>query len=264
MNTRISSRDWEKLSAYLDGELNRRERERLETRLKTNADLRNALTQLRQTRAVIRSLPTLRAPRNYTLSAKMIPERKTPARVYPALRLATALATLLFCLVVLGDFLIPRNPSAPAPQLAAQPNQTTVAMAPALEPSLQETPLGGGGQPESGANQPSQKSLTLSGTVTETEKNTEPARIMAAPPADENASTEQPSQATPEAGTTLENTPTASPTGEALAASEAPAVTPVVNQASGWKPIRIIEIILGLVALSTGLATYFVHRGAGL
>ena len=63
MMTRITHRDWEALSAYLDGQLNRKERDRLEARLKASAELQDALEQLRRTRSLLRSLPPMRAPR---------------------------------------------------------------------------------------------------------------------------------------------------------------------------------------------------------
>ena len=66
MTTPISDRDWEAISAYLDGELNPKERARLDARLQANADLRAALEDLRRTRTVLRSQPRLHAPRNFT------------------------------------------------------------------------------------------------------------------------------------------------------------------------------------------------------
>ena len=63
MTDRISTRDWDDLSAYLDGQLNTTEQTRVETRLRQDADFRSALEELRRTRAVVHSLPKLRAPR---------------------------------------------------------------------------------------------------------------------------------------------------------------------------------------------------------
>lgn len=62
-------RDYELLSAYLDDALEADERAALEARLETDAALRRELAALRQTVALIRALPTLKAPRNFTLTA---------------------------------------------------------------------------------------------------------------------------------------------------------------------------------------------------
>lgn len=63
----MTEQDYELLSAYLDGELNSTEREALETRLMLDSALRDELEALRRTVALVRALPELRAPRNYTL-----------------------------------------------------------------------------------------------------------------------------------------------------------------------------------------------------
>jgi hypothetical protein len=95
---RISSRDLERLSAYLDGQLPRAEVARLEGRLRDEASLREALDGLRQSKAALGSLPMLRPPRNFMLTPAMAGIR--PQRhAYPALRLATAIATVAFLAV---------------------------------------------------------------------------------------------------------------------------------------------------------------------
>ena len=76
MDNRIKSQDWETLSAYLDGQLTPRELTHLETRLSSDPELRTALEELRQTRGVLRSLPKLRVPRNFTLSPEMVGIRR--------------------------------------------------------------------------------------------------------------------------------------------------------------------------------------------
>jgi len=83
MVMRISERDLEVLSNYLDGQLTTGERARLEARLQTELELRTVLEQIRQTRAAVRNLPFLRAPRNYTLTPKMVGVRRQSPRIYP-------------------------------------------------------------------------------------------------------------------------------------------------------------------------------------
>jgi hypothetical protein len=96
---RFPARDIERLSAFLDGALSKRQAERLEARLRIEPALREALDELRMTSQLLGNLPEIRPPRNFTLTPAMagIRERR-PA--YPVLRLATALAALAFLSVV--------------------------------------------------------------------------------------------------------------------------------------------------------------------
>lgn len=108
MTTRITRREWEDLSAYLDGELSPKESTRLDEKLQVRPDLRLALNELSQTRALLRSQPALRAPRNFVLTPRMVGVRQAPARsfqLFPAMRLATVMAAALLMLVLAGDFL---------------------------------------------------------------------------------------------------------------------------------------------------------------
>jgi anti-sigma factor RsiW len=106
---RISDRDLELLSTYLDGRLNQTDQARLETRLQKDANLREVYEQLHRTRLVLRSLPKMRAPRNYTLSPRMVPARTFMPQSYPVLRLVTALASFLLIFALLGDFFVFRT-----------------------------------------------------------------------------------------------------------------------------------------------------------
>ena len=71
MKTKLSTRDRQALSAYLDGQLAPRQRRRLEERLQQEPALQDALDGLRHTRSILRSQPKLRAPRNFTLTPEM-------------------------------------------------------------------------------------------------------------------------------------------------------------------------------------------------
>jgi len=92
----MKPRDLELLSAYLDGQLNPSESTRLETRLKTDPELASVLTDLRAARTLLRKLPARKAPRNFTLTRKMVGQNPPLPRAYPWFRFTTALATLLF------------------------------------------------------------------------------------------------------------------------------------------------------------------------
>jgi len=88
--------DIEQLSAYLDGELNRSELAKTESRLKSDPEFESAMKDLRATRTLLRRLPTRKAPRNFTLTRKMVGQNPPLPRVYPIFRLATVVSVLLF------------------------------------------------------------------------------------------------------------------------------------------------------------------------
>ncbi|GAB4476344.1 MAG: hypothetical protein Kow0088_14150 [Anaerolineales bacterium] len=94
----LSDRDYELISAYLDGEVDDHQRKAIEYRLAEDAPFKLALERLSQTRQILRSQPQLRAPRNYTLSPKMLPASSPKGwGIFPGLlRTASALASLLF------------------------------------------------------------------------------------------------------------------------------------------------------------------------
>jgi hypothetical protein len=102
-----SFRDVEKLSAYLDGQLKPSEIARLESRLQTDPGLASILKDLRQTRGLLRQLPQRRAPRNFTLTPKMVGQKPPLPRTYPAFRFATVLATLLLFFTFATNFMAP-------------------------------------------------------------------------------------------------------------------------------------------------------------
>ncbi len=112
---RVSDRDLEALSASLDAELSGKEQECLEATIQADEELRNTLEQLQQTRTMMRSLPPLRAPRNYYLTPAMVGENHKPRLAFPVLRFASVMATLLLALLFLGDvFMLPNLIMAPA------------------------------------------------------------------------------------------------------------------------------------------------------
>jgi len=110
-----SFRDVEKLSAYLDGQLKPSEVARLETRLQTEPQLASVLKDLHQARGLLRQLPQRRAPRNFTLTPKMVGQKPPLPRTYPVFRFATVLATLLLFFTFATNFMAPRMTRIAAP-----------------------------------------------------------------------------------------------------------------------------------------------------
>jgi hypothetical protein len=152
MDNKISERDIETLSAYLDGQVNAPERAKLEARLRIDNEFRSVYENLRSTKALLRSAPKIRAPRNYTLSPKMVGQRwlgksgypimkpvsvlasdRSSKHQYPVLGLASALASVLFVLVILSDFLVTRSLSPVTMQTLNAPIVETVELMEAPE-----------------------------------------------------------------------------------------------------------------------------------
>ena len=129
----------ELLSAYLDGQVNARERARLEAQLATDPALEADLETLQHTVALVRDLPSVPVPRNFILpqTAAARPQaarRVRPHRAWaaPFLTAATAVVSLAFVVVLAGELLLPGTgrmaytPSAgqvmEAPQAAREPS----------------------------------------------------------------------------------------------------------------------------------------------
>lgn len=104
----MTAEDYELLSAYIDEMLTDGERSALEARLQTEKNLRDELNALQDTVALVKGLPRLKAPRNFTLTPEMLgmtapaPRRKVIA--FPMMALASAAAS--FLLIALGMILL--------------------------------------------------------------------------------------------------------------------------------------------------------------
>jgi hypothetical protein len=145
--TTPSFRDVEQLSAWLDGELSQADAARLETRLETDPQLASVFEELRQSRAILRQLPQRRAPRDFTLTPKMVGQKPPLPRAYPFFRFSTALAAvlLLFTFAINAIGAIPLGAMAPAPSYGMGGGAVEEPALAMEEPAATEAPA----QPES-------------------------------------------------------------------------------------------------------------------
>lgn len=129
-----AERDEEMATAYVDGELSDSERNRFEARLKADDALRADIEAQQALKENLRNLPRLSAPRSFVLDPAVYGTPERPSffvRVYPQLRAATAVMSLLF---VFSLFLSTWS--------AVQTGTSSVASAPAMldEVAMQSAP----------------------------------------------------------------------------------------------------------------------------
>lgn len=150
----MNSRDLELLSSYLDGQLKPSETARLEVRLASDPNLRAVLDDLRAARGLLRQLPMRKAPRNFTLTPKMVGKNPPLPRSYPAFRFVTALASLMLFFALGLNFVAPQLAQPPAfgmggggapdvfsaEEAPAAAEESAATEAPAEEPSIQMLP----------------------------------------------------------------------------------------------------------------------------
>ncbi len=117
MRARIRMRDYEQLSAYIDGQLTPNERRKMEERLRARPDLQVVLEEINRTRTLIRAVPRRRAPRNFTLTPAMVEDLRAGRKpgsifnLFPALSFASALATLALVATLVLDLVPGLMPS---------------------------------------------------------------------------------------------------------------------------------------------------------
>jgi hypothetical protein len=99
----------ETITAYLDGALAPKQKRLFEEQLAKDQALRLDVEQQRHLKRNLTQILRLRSPRNFTLDPALYgrPEPDTVGRVYPALRVATALAGIFFVVAVTAILLTP-------------------------------------------------------------------------------------------------------------------------------------------------------------
>jgi hypothetical protein len=276
----LSDRDLEILSAYLDGEISRKDRERLEARLLEEEVLQNTLDELQRTRQVIRSLPAIRAPRNYYLTPEMVGRKEPVSRAFPVLRFASVLASVLFVLLFLGDILVPRT-GVVSNLKAVQVVETVIeeAEAPQMEiepPEAEELPIAEGEAAESPVSEAPLIESELPEAMVDPSEEMAPAEADAAAPLPEATPILPPEPAaglermmatgipspmedSGEVGELAESfsTPSLLDEGGEIDIPLEDEVRPILDI---WMIVRYFEIFLILVALTTGLAALFLFR----
>jgi anti-sigma factor RsiW len=246
MNTQLSPKDWQLLSDYIDGQLLARQKEELEQRLQVDVGLRQGLEEMRQTRAILRSVPRLKVPHNFTLTRAMASEARRRSPWVRVLSYSSVLSLALVIITVLFQLLpgaIPLASQAPmvamkAAGAEAAPTQGAAATEPPIINWLPGAGKGGGPGPNENEVQP--------GAPTAAERlavpNLTPQPTMMVE--DQN----QLLKATPEAPSAPSNGPTPAPTATLpdKGINQAPTQAPAPEQESVGTPSQENGPILGL------------------
>ncbi len=245
--------DWEAVSAYLDDQLNPKDRRQLEIRLQTEPELQAALESLRRTRLILRSTPKLRAPRNFTLTASMagIRERNRIPGVFPLLRLASMLAAFFLVLLTAGSLTV--RLFQPAPVVVMQSEFDSARPA-----GLFGKGGGGGSEPAVSGPLPTEAEIAANkGLEADTPIGAAVAITPLAPLPEAKSAESFQSMAAPEETTVMDN---------ALVAEAPQTVPPEVqreirpNRATAWSYIAILQILLAALAVITGLMAFYFRR----
>ena len=122
--TQITPKEFEQLSAYLDGLGSVRERTAIEKQLQTRPEYRQTLDELRQMRTLVRNLPARKVPHNFTLTRAMAQEQRLP-RFIPFLKFSSVLSALVMVFLFVLQF---------GPSLGG-----STALAPAAAPQAADT-----------------------------------------------------------------------------------------------------------------------------
>lgn len=271
MTMQPSSQEIELLSAYLDHELDPVETARLESRLQVESELRNILTELRKTRQVLRSLPLMRAPRNFTLTPAMAGVRKqerSRLRWFSTLRFSSALAGLLLVLVVLGDLLtgvtslpVPVPGQVMSAQVESGEEAAEVPAGPAAQLAQQATPeLTPVGQTRIQALAPDTTvEERTSEASTEFQAVTPEAPLGGAPSSDTQSSAATEAPVAPPFARGLGGGGGGGGGSEILP-GEQPTPAPFLTQAEVRSGVRILEVGLAIIAVMAALAAWWVRR----
>ena len=194
MTQQLSPRDWEYLSTYLDRQLKPKEIASLEARLSADPDFSAALGEMQRTRDALRSLPVMRAPRNFTLTPQMVGQRskvrsRPAGRLAPVFGFASALATFILVLVIVGDLLgILTSATKPVAQAPARTSEAPLPPAATAQDLNQTAPsLGASSQPTMAAAleaevQESPRALTDTTTLSLTVEAVAPSALVPGEP----------------------------------------------------------------------------------
>jgi hypothetical protein len=119
MTTTLTFKQYQLISAYLDGRCSSREKITVESMLEKDAELKRVLAEFARSKKMLAALPSARAPRNFTISPAMAPQKPQRFFLAPALNYASLVAAVLFVFIFAGSRLLPSLNTSSAAENAA-------------------------------------------------------------------------------------------------------------------------------------------------
>jgi hypothetical protein len=260
MNTQMSP-DFEQLSAYVDNQLSPAEKAALEARLAKEPELEATLSDLRRTVSAVRSLPTVKPPRSFTLTPQQVGARARRGPLFPIYRLAAALCTLLLAFAVARDLTISSLGASATPDMITQSGAGTPLAAP--KAAVLDTPTAESSQEAYGGASALLPTATGSADLAVTPvAHFAPAGTDATPTAGAQ-------RFTATAAATIKNVaPSETPADTAVSVAALPpsaTASPTQNPAPPSAPaptdLRVVEVVLAVLALAAAAAAWLTRRG---
>jgi anti-sigma factor RsiW len=266
----FSPRDIERLSAYLDGDLPPQQVEALEARLRSEAELRRRLEELRHTIAQLRDMPPVRAPRNFTLTPEMAGLKPRRPPLFSFFRFASAVAAVALVVVIGLDLAVASGQLPSLSGVAGDMTEETALFNDAAQqaeaPAEAEADLG---EPMAmrATEEQEEGLMDESGAASEApqEEADDGAGDCADCPTPSFAGGELPATLEGRNGLSIEATATAKweQTGQDEAAvdqDELALTEPEVERRNMWTPIRMVELGLAGLVLILVVTTLILRR----
>lgn len=155
MSKSLSFKDYQLLSTYMDGQLSTREKARVESMLAGDPDFKIAFDEFTRLKKMMKAMPKAKAPRNFTLSAAVAPQKPQRFFLAPALNYAALVTAIIFVFLFAGTRLaLPfTTKQAEAPQaMVLSASDESAAVSPTSMPMINWGMYGGiGGKGGGGA-----------------------------------------------------------------------------------------------------------------
>lgn len=152
MNKTVTIKDYDLISAFLDSACSPREVALVEARIQSDPAFRQAVAEFKRAKFALSKIPKKRAPRNFTLTMAMVPQKTRKSFWAPALNFVALGASLMLVVVFVGSKFFGFGVNSFAakeavPMMAAAPTETsaTDSMISPIITWQQAGGLGGGG-----------------------------------------------------------------------------------------------------------------------
>lgn len=107
MSRTLTFKDYSMISAYIDGRCSANEKISVERLLESDADYLKTVAEFSRSKKMLKAIPRVKAPRNFTLSPAMAPQKPQRFFLAPMLNYAALAAVVLFVFLFAGSNLLP-------------------------------------------------------------------------------------------------------------------------------------------------------------